>query len=499
MWRVLATQLSSGPGAWTARMWGGSLGARRWLVVVALLGLVLSVLRVGDVQAQAAASSPEFTLAPDRGIVGEFEGFGTQFNQHVYAAISGPPPRLSNLEASVLELEAPFVRVFFNATEWTFPDRMTSFLKTVALAHRAKARVNITWQGGGFPSSMQNMGRFADVLTDVLADRSIGYLWVTLFNEPNSTRLTLPQYEQVYRLLDAELRARGVRERVHFMGGDLLGTKSPLGQSQVDWFEYLAKHMGDLLDGWSVHIYWDFWDVAKIDRRLATEVRSIFAAIPAPERRPLYVTEFGVRGLPTFEGELTFQPGLWVDGTPMSETTPGAFQQAWFMIRAAQLGFSGTIKWDLYAAKYDAGTQDHCAIGPGTQGWPLRPVYHVLRLLTATTRPTGGRIVELVSSPGVDPAKVLTAYVSPAEDLTILGLNTDGGLVGTTRDESIPYSIGGLPPNTRFRLFLWNGDGTGSNEEIGSLDTDATGTLAFSVPLHAVFALTSTPLGSVGW
>jgi hypothetical protein len=468
------------------------------VVVLALLGLVFAALRVGDGQAQAAASAPEFMLAPDRGMVGEFVGFGTQFNQHVYATISGPPPQLQTLEARVLELEAPFVRVFFNTSEWTFPDRMTSFMRTVALAHRGRAQLNITWQGSGYPFAMQNMDRFADVLSDVLDDRSIGHIWVTLFNEPNSTRLTLAQYEQVYRLLDVELRARGVRDRVRFMGGDLLGTKSPLGQSQVDWFEYLAEHMGDLLDAWSVHVYWDFWDAGKIDRRLAEEVRSIFAAIPAPERRPLYVTEFGARGISTFEGELSFQPGFWVDGTPITETATAAFQQAWFMIRAAQLGFSGTIKWDLYSAKYDAGTQDHCAIGPGTKGWPLRPVYHVLRLLTATTRPAGGRIVDVVSGPGVDPAKLLTAYVSPAADLTIVGLHTDGGLVSTTREGSVAYSIGGLPSNTLFRLVLWNGDGTGSNREIGFMDSGPAGTLTFSVPLHAVFALTNAPLGSTG-
>ena len=158
--------------------------------------------------------------------------------------------------------------------------------------------------------------------------------------------------------------------------------------------------MGDLLDAWSVHIYWDFWDAGKIDRRLATEVRTIFSAIPAEQRRPLFVTEFGVRGLPTFEGEAGDQPGSWPDGTGMSQTTLSAFQHAWFMIRAAQLGFNGTTKWDLFAANYDAGTQDHSAIGPGSQGWTARPVYRLLQLMTTTTEPGGGRIVDVVRAAG---------------------------------------------------------------------------------------------------
>lgn len=480
-------------------MVGSLRRARRSTAAALLLGLVWAVAQAGTVGASPTAEPPEFTLAPERGLVGGFFGFGTQFNQHVYANISGPPPDLAGLEARVLAARPPFVRVFFNTTAWTFPDRLASFRRTVALAHTAHARINVTWQGSGFPFAMANMGRFADVLADVLADPSIDWIWVTLFNEPNSTRITLAQYEQVYRQLDGALRTRGLRERVRFMGGDLLGTASPLGQSQVDWFRYLAAHMGDLLDGWSVHIYWDFWDAGKIDRRLRQEVRTVFASIPAEQRRPLFVTEFGVRGVPTFEGEPGAQPGWWPDGTPMTETNTAAFQQAWFMIRAAQLGFSATVKWDLYAAKYDAGTQDHSAIGPGALGWPERPVYRLLQLLTATTEPKGGRIVDLVPSVGADPSKLLTAYVSPGSDLTILGLDTDGGLAEATSHAPVAYTIGGLPPNARFRLVVWNADGTGTNREIGFVGTDASGTVQLSVPLDAVFALTTTPLGSPPW
>jgi hypothetical protein len=463
-------------------------------VVVALGLLVGAASGAGDGWAQGTAAEPDFTFSPTRGI-GPFDGFGVQFNQHVYADISGPPQNLSMLEREVMGLRAPFVRIFFNTTAWTFDDRMASFERTVALAHRSGARINITWQGSGVPFALANMSRFADVLADRINGLGIGELWVTLFNEPNSTRITLAQYEDVYRLLDAELRKRDVRQHVHFMGGDLLGTTSPLGQSQAQWFTYLANNMGDLLDAWSVHVYWEFWDAAKIDRRLAAEVRTIFSVIPAEKRRPLFVTEFGVRGVPTFEGEDGFQPGSWPDGTGMSQTTLSAFQHAWFMIRAAQLGFVGTIKWDLFAAKYDAGTQDHSALGPGAQGWPARPVYRLLQLLTTATEPRGGRIVDVVRSPAASPRQTATGYISPAGDITVLGLDTRGGVIGTTSHVLVPYSIGGLPPNTSFRLLVWNADGTGQNREIGRVETDGAGTVAIAVPRYAVFALTTTPPG----
>jgi hypothetical protein len=256
----------------------------------------------------------------------------------------------------------------------------------------------------------------------------------------------------------------------------------------------MARNMGDLLDAWSVHVYWDFWEPDKIDERLLREVRTIFSTIPAPQRRPLYITEFGVRGLEGFEGERSFEPGYWPDGTPMSATNAAAFQQAWFNIRAAQLGFSGTVKWDVYPAKYDAGTQDHSALGSAADGWPRRPVYRVLQLLTLTTQPRGGSIVELVPSATADPSKLLTAYVSPAKDITILGLHTDGGALPTTSNAPITYSLGGLPPNRFFRLLVWNGDGAGGNVDRGFFATSADGSIEISVPVDSVFALTSTPI-----
>jgi hypothetical protein len=464
--------------------------ALRLLVAVTLVAM--SATAAAATGNQATGAPTEFTLDQTQGVVGTFDGFGGQLNQNLYAKISGPPPRLADVEAKVTALAPQFVRIFFNTSAWTNEDRLSSFEKTVRLANRAGADIDITWQGSTFEYAMNNMDRFADELALLLRDGAIPDLWVTLFNEPNTTQRTLPEYEQVYRRLDRELRARDIRARVRFMGGDLI--RSTSGASQTDWFRYMARNMGDLLDAWSVHVYWDFWEPDKIDDRLLHEVRAIYDTIPEEQRRPLYVTEFGVRGLGTFEGEPSFEPGFWPDGTPMSATNAAGFQQAWFNIRATQLGFSGTVKWDVYPAKYDAGTQDHSALGPAAEGWPERPVYRVLHLMTLTTQPKGGSIVQVVRAPGVDGSKLLTAYISPARDITILGLDSDGGSIRTTSNAPVPYSVGGLPANTLFRLLVWNGDGTGTNVDKGFLTTTPQGTVEFSAPLDAVFALTNTPI-----
>jgi len=442
--------------------------------------------------AQGASPPQQFAVAPTQSIVAGFGGFGAQFNQHLYADLSGPVANVGDLERKVVALGPQFVRVFFNSTDWNSPDRTASFVQTVQLAQRTGAQIDVTWQGGSYAFTAASMPRFADLIATLLLQSDISRLWVTLFNEPNSTKITLAQYEDVYRRLDQELRARGVRERVQFMGGDLVGTPSPSGQTQSDWLSYLAYHMGDLLDAWSVHVYWNFWDSGKIERRLA-EVRSIYAGLPDQLRRPVYVTEFGVRGIPTFEGESTTDPGLGLDGTPIASSTIAAFQEGWFMLRATQLGYAGLVKWDCYRAQYDAGTQDYSTIGPASEGWPTRPTYNLLRLLAAATTPTGGHTVQVTGS-GVSPTQLVTAYVSPGGNLTVLGLDTRGAAINGFDSTPVAYGIAGLPPSTRFHLVVWNARGDGTNVDVGFVDSDDSGAVTLSAPVDGVFALTDTAL-----
>jgi hypothetical protein len=96
--------------------------------------------------------------------VGSFDGFGVQFKQHVYADISGPSSNLRALERDVLAFRGPFVRIFFNTTEWTFPNRMASFARD----GRARTPLGCPDQhhlaGQRCSVRADNMSRFADVL-----------------------------------------------------------------------------------------------------------------------------------------------------------------------------------------------------------------------------------------------------------------------------------------------------------------------------------------------
>ena len=368
--------------------------------------VVVTLAAIGATPAAATGSqspsTPEFTLDPTRGVVASFGGFGGQLNQNLYAKISGPPPRLDGVEAKVVALDPQLVRIFFNTSAWTNADRLSSFEKTVRLADRAGADINVTWQGSTFEFAMNNMDRFADELGVLLEDGAISRLWVTLFNEPNTTQRTLPEYQQVHRLLDRELRARGIRDRVRFMGGDLI--RSTAGASQTEWFRYMARNMGDLLDAWSVHVYWDFWEPDKIDERLLREIRSIYASIPEEQRRPLYITEFGVRGSGHVRGRAQLRTRLLARRyanvrherrclpTRVVRHSPrdaAGLQRNGEMGRVpARVRTAGTRITRRSALRHRTGLN-----GPSTR---------VLQLMTLTTQPRGGSIVQIVPPPGVN-------------------------------------------------------------------------------------------------
>jgi hypothetical protein len=431
----------------------------------------------------------ELEVMPSKVLVPSSTGAGAQFNQHVYAAITGAPlERFADLEEKVALLGPQLVRIFYNdRQESGARDQLESFLLVAELAQRAGATVNVTWQSGGVSTPDRSMGRFAEVLAYLADTRGLsGVRWATVQNEPNTTKITFEQYGALYRALDRHLAAAGVRDQVRLMGGDLVQ------DDQKAWLAYMASRLAGLLDAYSIHVYWDYWDTARFRGRLA-EVRKLANALPAAGRKPLYVTEYGVRGrrpagVPA--------PGLYEDGTPLARTRIAAFQQAWFQIAAAQLGYAGTVRWDCFAGKYDRGTQAFSAIGPWQEAWPLFPGYEALRLVTATTGP-GWRVLAVERRrPSAGP-KHLTAFAGPAGELTVLGLNARGAQLEGVSPTVASYAIGGLPPSAPLTLAVWNRTGDGRNEYAGEVVSDAAGAVTVRVPLHAVFALSSVAVAGL--
>jgi hypothetical protein len=440
---------------------------------------------------RATVEVTEFQVQAANVVVPTIAGYGGQFNHHVYAQISRDAgvtdANVVDMEQKMKALHPEFSRIFFTLRAFDDPDRMQSFVRTVELAQTAGATINITWQGGTLDVKGGNIQRFANVLIDLVKNRGISNLrWVTLQNEPNSTRLTPAQVEQEYRELDPYIQS--IRGQVKYMGGDLV--RGPgTGDNQRLWFDYMAQHMADILDAWSIHVFWDYWDTQKIVDRL-TEVRAIWDAEPESQRKPLYVAEYGVRGLRVFNG-VRADPGFWEDGTPISQTNVSAFQHAWFDVLSSKLGYLGTSKWDSYFGRYDNATQAYYMIGDPQSGWPLYPLYHFVRLMTATVRP-GWSVVDVESVP--DTSRLVTAYFGKTGQRTLVGLDTAGAQLNTVSTTAVSYVIGGLPPSTRLHLAVWNEAGDGQVARSSVIVTDAAGVVTISVPQHGVFALTTLRL-----
>ena len=451
----------------------------------------------------------EHELVRSNVLVPSLGGYGAQFNQHVYAPITGAPPEsLPGMERTAKELGPQLVRIFYN-DRWEerladAPQNLESFYRTVQLAHEAGATINITYHAVDVAKTIPEiaMARFAGVLEELVRARgNTNVRWVTVGNEPNSTSLTLPQYEALYRALHGQLVARGLRDQIRIMGGDLVEAGSAAGSNHRNWFTYMVEHMNDIVDAYSVHIYWNFHNIPRMEFRL----RDVFQVVTqelAPEgRKPTYIMEFAVRGRDPFPSRPVPRHGFYDDGTEMRRTNVAAFQTLWFFIASAQLGYAGTAKWDAYWGMYDfssPGNQSYWLTGTAAEGWPLFPTYHSLRLLLQTTQ-RGWEVVQVAPWDESDwkagvpdqQEKELVAYAGPGGALTLMGLDTHARFLNTASSESPQYSIGGLPANTSFRLMLWNATGNGENSSAGTVTTNAAGVARFEVPLHAAFSLTT--------
>jgi hypothetical protein len=416
-------------------------------------------------------------------------GYGAQMNQNVYAPITGAPLGVfADLESKVVAQQPGIVRVFFNDVQArTLPGALDSFYKTLQLAQRAGATINVTLQSTGSLTLSLAVTRFSNALNTAVKTYGVTNLrWVTIQNEPNSTKITPDQLELWYRALDAKLRALGLRDQIRFMGLDLVAT------DQQEWFAYAANNMSDLLDAYSIHVFWDYWDTAKLEQRLE-DIHAILAAISPAAQKPVYSMEYGVRGIKTIGATTFVDPGVWdqTQQIPLTQTNVNAFQQGWFDVLAAQLGFAGTVKWDSYYGKYDNGSQAYYMLGQWDDSniWPVYPIYDVVRLFTQVTHP--GWNVTSVEQDSILDTRLAASYAGPNGEMTVVGLDRAGAQLNGPSPTLVPYAIGGLPHSKSLHLIEWNQNGDGRTADAGMVTTDDVGVARIDVPLQAIFALTT--------
>ena len=412
-------------------------------------------------------------------------GFGAQMNPYLYCTPNWgqvTEENVEDFEAKVIALRPQHVRIFFlqhwfegraDVISKGDPKTAESFIRTCQLAQRAGATINLTNWYGPWVDPQNQMRAFAATLDELINQRKLTAIrFVTVQNEPNlhEDKISKEKYIALYRALDAALKDRQLRDKIQIVSGDLVQDNQQL------WFKSIGENLADVSDGYSIHVYWDYWDTPKLRRRI-TEVPPIVAALPAGQERPLYVMEFGVRGR---RKQPRLEPGNHDDGTPIAMKPLQAMQLAWFQMEALNRGYVGTVIWTLEDAWYDR-LMPYGVIGNVKDGWLLKPGYHMLRLFTHTIQP-GWRAMTME---GAKEGVIVSAARSPGEkQLTVLALNQG--------DTPQTLTIAGLKPAASLKQFLWNARGDGTITPGDLVQVDASGAVKLALSPLGLVALTST-------
>jgi len=443
-----------------------------------VLGFVLlASLLLSGCTSSYLRSDPQFVLTSDP-IGAPLVGIGAQMNPYLYCRPNWgdvSEEKITALEAKVIALHPQHVRIFTQLDwfaekphDWIAKDdpRMReSFIRTVRLAQRAGATVNLSLWFGFWKTPEQSAAKFAAILKELIENEHLTAIqYVTLGNETNAYEDKVPMalYNRCYLALDRELRRVGLREHIKIISGDLVQT------SQARWFANLAENLADVSDGYSAHMYWDYWDTEKLMRRVS-EVPPIVQSLPPEGQRPLYITEFGVRGFHRFKDE----PGYFIDGVRICDTNTQAMQIAWFILEALNRGYVTCVVWDCYDAWYDR-LMHYGLIDDVFHHWRTRPAYDVVRLFTHTIEP-GWRAVSIERQTARD-------------DLTLAATRGDDGrfaIYALNRSQSEQtFRIRCSSPNEV--LFV-----TATKQKPQVVRADSTGTVRITLPGTSLIALTS--------
>ncbi|MBS2029704.1 MAG: hypothetical protein JST54_17525 [Deltaproteobacteria bacterium] len=432
-------------------------------------------------------------------------GLGAQFDTDLFtsAGESKPltPAQLSDLQAKLNRLKPQHVRVFVKPEMLQPGPERTALVKTLQLAQNAGASVNLTWWHGPYPADPTQraalMTKFAGLIGDLRQKDGLTCVKdITVQNEVNSVDIahqnnlqaSMQMYASLYQDLDAALKKLpdpahpklGVRADVRLVGGDLVeGVRKDGTRSQDDWIHFMDQHMSNVLDGYSVHIYWPPNDPQKMESRLAN-LQTLIVTLKHP--KPLFVTEYGVKGNPGVvpgTSKPNTEPGIW-DGKNVELTTASGFQHALYNTLAPQYGVVGSVNWAGY------GTDNHTFQGWGeirdaSAGFSTTPTYRVERLFSNAAG-KGFRANGLGRANG----ETVSRFVGPSGESTVFALNQNADARGVR--------ITGLKPGTSYHVTTWNADGTGALKMGTPVKVAADGTLTVQVSSNGVVALTTAKL-----
>src|SRR5439155_22757492 len=228
----------------------------------------------------ATAPHADFVVT-DKPVGHPLVGFGACMNPYLYAYPNMPqeisPQQVADLEAKVKELHPQFVRIFFLNSWWeqdtdasvakNHPGMRQSVIRTIRLAQDAGATVLLQlWYDPDHYRDPEGVARrFAKAIAEMRSQHGLTAIrYATIQNEPDENKedVNQPNYLHVYRAFDRALRDQHIRNDVQIIGGDLVG------EYWQHWLAMLGKELSPVLDGYSIHSYWDYWHISTFRRHI---------------------------------------------------------------------------------------------------------------------------------------------------------------------------------------------------------------------------------------
>jgi hypothetical protein len=427
-----------------------------------------------------------------------FEGFGAEFNPYLYA---NRPGATAPIQKKVGSLNAHDVRVFvppevmskakYAASVKTLGQAATdaivaSFYKTVQLAQRNGASLNLTFNGlmsnnaklddaawaAHKAQMVDNVAQVIDALRARNGGAELKGLHVTLDNEVNGTEgfaqamasgqvaTFAGRYAEGYAALDARLNPDGQRH-VKLVAGDLVAeNRRPFltAMSQTD----IEKH----IDAWSLHIYPRFNESPEQAVLRLESARGLADQLHLT--KPLTLNELGVKGYGPWElrgGKLVErvgEPGMTQPytcavvngqvvntphGVPVESSGRAAFLQGWTALAAARLGFQGAVKWEAFDGGNGPGGYNPGAFAMIGADGKTSPSYSLMRMF-ADAVPAGWSAVK---GSGVSGAERATFFRGPGGGLSALAMNEGHA--------PMPFKADGFGQDAKVYVARWTPDG----------------------------------------
>lgn len=264
--------------------------------------------------------------------------------------------------------------------------------------------------------------------------------YLALFVEPDNDYhrpVAVDEYVRLHKLLDQQLRQRGLRQEVVILGSfDCCGPSHGLDP----WCDkVLQVGLLSYVDRIASHTY-RHRNVRSLEPWIEARHQAIRTASGTSPPKPLWITEFGYSN---FLGNSTFE------NPEMDNYEYGLFA-ADFAVEALRHRISAALIWCLAPVYYTAQIQQKASLWQHKdRSWEPRPPFYSWSLLCRYTRPGSLVLDTRVQPTAIDLRTV--ALRSPSGEITVLLVNR------CLRDVTVNVALP-VKPGSRFREFIYSRD-----------------------------------------